>query len=205
MDPYNVVRPGKLKIKNENSAKKVTKKRRHKARGESLLHKDAKAHGGWWTISNIKDISGSISIEFTSAQNKPDDIPLGILGPHSLLTTAYVTAMDDGALRLGPPRPYGEPPVQEEMFTVVKLSESQFAFKSGYGKYLGIAPGKNGLLVATADAIGDLEHIDPIFQDGKMALLGANGKFLTFDEDSAEGDIFFASEKAQENEMIIVG
>ncbi|TPP58660.1 Protein FRG1 [Fasciola gigantica] len=114
----------------------------------------------------------------------------------------YLSATDEGLLVVGPPRKFAEPPAPEEILTAIKLSDTKVAFKSGYGKYLGIASGSNALLVAVADAIGPREQFEPVFQDGSTALLGVNNCFLSADPHS--GDLQFTSEQAKSEEMITV-
>ena len=65
--------------------------------------------------------------------------------------------------------------------TAIKLSETHIALKSGYNKYLGID--HQSRLVGRSDAIGEKEQFEPVFQDGKIALLGANSCFIAADED----------------------
>lgn len=56
----------------------------------------------------------------------------------------------------------GEGPLPEEILTAVVINDQKVAFKSGYGKYLGYD--KEGNVIGKADAIGPLEHWEPIFQ-----------------------------------------
>nr|XP_015200841.1 PREDICTED: protein FRG1 isoform X2 [Lepisosteus oculatus] len=90
-----------------------------------------------------------------------------------------------------------EGPHPPEQFTAIKLSDSRIALKSGYGKYLGI--NSEGLVVGRSDAIGSREQWEPVFQDGKMALMAANSCFVSYND---EGDIVAKNKAAGEGEMI---
>jgi len=61
-------------------------------------------------------------------------------------------------------------------------NETKVALKSGFNKYLKVQG--NGQVMGISDAVGAMEQLEPIFQDGKLALLGANNKFITVDEES---------------------
>lgn len=50
------------------------------------------------------------------------------------------------------------------MLTAINVSETKVAFKSGYGKYLGVH--KDGTVIGRSDAIGPLEQWEPVFQVG---------------------------------------
>ena len=52
----------------------------------------------------------------------------------------------------------------------IKINENKIAFKSGYNKYLKV--NGSGELQGVSDAVGPMEQFEPIFQDGKLALLG---------------------------------
>ena len=71
--------------------------------------------------------------------------------------------------------------------------------KSGYGKYLSIDV-KNQL-VGRSDAIGPREQFEPIFQDGKIAIMGCNDCFLAPDDDK-DGLIVSKSKAAGDNNFI---
>lgn len=77
-----------------------------------------------------------------------------------------------------------------------------FCLKYRYGRYLGVSTKSDAILAATADAVGVFEQFEPIFQDGRSAMLGANNCFLS--ADPITDDIIFKSQQAKTNEMVIV-
>lgn len=114
---------------------------------------------------------------------------------------SYMRALDNGLFVASAPHRAGEAPDQEEILTAVKVSETHIAFKSGYNKYLSIDA--QNKLVGRSDAIGSREQFEPVFQDGKLALLGCNNCFLSAD-DEQDGLIFARSKTAGENEFITI-
>ena len=137
--------------------------------------------GGWWAIKKFGDITGSIAAE-TSLYS-------------------YIRALDNGLFVSSAPHHKGESPDQEEILTAVKCSETHVALKSGYNKYLSID--SQNRLVGRSDAIGTREQFEPVFQEGKMALLGANGCFLAPDT-AQDGLIFAKSKTAGDDEIITI-
>lgn len=128
------------------------------------MDEDALKHGGWWQAKITTEIMGPVAIQF---------------GPN-----AYVKALDNGLFTLGAPHRDGEGPDPEEIFTAFPINERKVSFKSGYGKYLKIE--KDGMVTGRSEAVGSLEQWEPIFEDGKMALLSDLGLFMSIDpEDDA--------------------
>jgi len=167
MSEYLHVKSSKLILKGEKRKKKAKRdedgKKKDKDYGKRNREEieDTANHAGWWTIKSFQDVVGSIAIETT---------------PFS-----YVRALDNGLFVSSAPHPPGHPPDQEEILTAIKISENNVAFKSGYGKYLSIDEKQR--LVGRSDAIGDREKFEPVFQDGKIAVSGFNGNFLSPDDD----------------------
>lgn len=62
--------------------------------------------------------------------------------------------------------------------------------------------GAQNLVTAAADAIGPREQFEPVFQDGKMALLGYNNCFVS--ADPASDQAICRAPKAGSTEMLVV-
>lgn len=93
---------------------------------------------------------------------------------------------------------FGEGPSPEEILTGIVFNETKIVFKSGYGKYLKVE--KDGVITGRSEAIGSQEQFDPVWENGKMALLCANGCFMAIDpEDDA---LVALKKKAGDNEVL---
>lgn len=57
----------------------------------------------------------------------------------------------------------GDQPDPAEEFTVVRVSETRIALKTGYGRYVSVNSG--GELVGRMEAIGPRETWEPVFED----------------------------------------
>ncbi|XP_055924492.1 protein FRG1-like [Argiope bruennichi] len=181
MSEYSNVKGGKLKLKNakksKNKSKHHEKKRKHEEESEQV-DDDATKHGGWWNVTYFKEITGPIALEFQ---------------PH-----CYVKALDNGQFILGGPHPEGNGPDPEEILTAIRISDSKIALKSGYNKYLRV--GMDGRLYGRSDAIGSMEQWEPVFEDGKIAILSAMNCFISIDDETS--DVIATSKKAGENEIL---
>nr|CAD7458282.1 unnamed protein product [Timema tahoe] len=125
--------------------------------------------GGWWSVHSIDEITGSVAIEFG--------------------TQTYVKALDNGLFTLGAPHDEGDGPNPEEVLTAFKVSDTKIALKSGYGKYLRVD--QSNSVTGRSDAVGHMEQWEPVFQGGKLALLGCNGCFMSVapDDDSVVAEV----------------
>ncbi|WAQ99276.1 FRG1-like protein [Mya arenaria] len=179
-DSYSFVKGGKLKLKGSKHKKKKSKKRKHEddeeTPGSSGVDKtDVTLHDGWWTVSKFGQVTGNVCLELAERR--------------------YMFAKDNGRLVLGPQREGGPEP--EEILTAVKVDDTKVAFKSGYDQYISVDSGN--MVVGRSMAIGTKEQWEPVFQEGKMALSGSNGCFLSADEDD---DVVCLSKVAGDSEMI---
>lgn len=184
-DIYKLKKSGKLRLKGEKKKHKKDKKEKKRERKEdkdqdkSKFVQDRHDHGGWWSVTDIKEITGPVAIE---------------LGAHS-----YVKALDDGSLTLGAKHDQGQGPDPEEIFMAIKINDEKIALKSGFNKYLKVGS-SNGQIMGISDAVGLMEQLEPVFQDGKLALMGSNNKFFTLDDDNET--IECTKSKAGKSEMI---
>ncbi|CAF1274848.1 unnamed protein product [Adineta ricciae] len=185
------VRGGKLNLKGvDDDASHSKKRKKHSSSSSSSKkHKhvvdneeddgeqDYVQHGGWWKVKKFHEITGNVAIEFG--------------------TNSYAHSLDNGLFCVGPTRPFGEGPDQQQILTVIRISENKVAFKSGFGKYLAI--NKNGLVIGRSEAIGMREHFEPVFENGNLALSACNDKFIRFNE---EGDLVAMDDRATEANFI---
>ena len=185
-DLYSVRSSGKLKLKGEKEKKhKKAKKRHHdtedlskkeKKKVKSAEKQDVADHGGWWQAKELKHITGPVAIEFNNC---------------------YIKTLDNGGFTLGAPKDQGSGPDPEEVLLAIKVNETKIALKSGYNKYLKVEP--NDVVKGISDAVGVYEQFEPVFQDGKLALLGANDKFLSVSSDES---VLCDKAKVGESEII---
>lgn len=172
MSDYQKVKTMKLNFKGEKRKKKEKKHKKHKKqklseeekKAKEDFEKDLKSHGGWWNITKVDEAKGIIAIEMGKR--------------------VYISAMDNGKFTLGAPRDKGAEPDLTEQLTGVVLSDTKIALKTGFGKYLSI--NSDNVVIGISDAIGTKEQWEPIFQDGKLALMAPNNRFISCNE---EGDI----------------
>ncbi|XP_058448137.1 protein FRG1 homolog [Malaya genurostris] len=188
MSEYSTVKSSKLVLKGESSKNSKRKHKKHKRdkegssskRSRSEVDEDAQKHGGWWKVTKVTEITGSIAIQFGKR--------------------AFIKALDNGMFTLGAPHNEGDGPDPEEIFTAVLINEEKVAFKSGYGKYLKAE--KDGMITGRSDAVSAVEQFEPVFEGSKMALLAANGCFVSVDpEDDA---VVAIKKKVGDNEVCVV-
>jgi len=162
--------------------KKQKKQKRQKLSEEDQkikedFEKDLASHGGWWSITKVEEAKGPIVIEMGKR--------------------VYVSCMDNGKFTLGVKHDSGAEPDITEQFTGVVLSNNKIALKTGFGKYLSVD--HNSTVVGRSDAIASMEMWEPVFEQGKLALLAPNNRFMSWGED---GDMIATSESASKENFV---
>ncbi|KAE8738395.1 hypothetical protein FOCC_FOCC016116 [Frankliniella occidentalis] len=182
MADYENVKRKKLLFKGEKKSKKRKHKKEKKDTEEAreVVDEDAIQHGGWIHCKSTDLITGSIAIEFGNQ--------------------TYIKALDNGLFTLGAPHDHGEGPSPEEILTAFPVNETKVAIKSGYGKYLRVGP--DGAVTGRSDAVGPMEQWEPVFEDGKMALLSSTGCFMAVDPEN--DDVVASNRKVGPNEILRV-
>jgi len=188
-ESFKKVKSGALLLKGEKKKKKKKHRKRERSadgeeKGEKRVKKsqdtfktDMNMHGGWWLAESYGHISGPVALQFSNS--------------------AYMKALDNGKFVLGAPHGDGQGPEPEEILMAMKTGEGKISLKSGFDKYLRLD--KSGAMVGVSDAVGAMEMFEPIWEDGKMALLGPNGRFMAVDD---EDFILFNKDKVGPMEII---
>uniref|UniRef100_A0AC35TJE1 Protein FRG1 n=1 Tax=Rhabditophanes sp. KR3021 TaxID=114890 RepID=A0AC35TJE1_9BILA len=183
---YGRIKKGGFKLKGGKTLSSGIKKKGVVKKEPVKVDVDAEGRGGWRRLGEDLDLNGG------------DDIAIEC-GDYS---KCYLLSQDNGQFRIGPQHLNGEGPEPEETFTLIKSpDDSKFCMKSGYGKYIGI--NGDGLLVATAEAMGDRERFELITENGKTAIQSsANGLFLRLCV--GEGVVKVTSKKVTDGEIVNV-
>ncbi|VDM54493.1 unnamed protein product [Angiostrongylus costaricensis] len=153
-------------------------------RGGTLKLKENKKRG-WWKIIDEVDLRGGehVSLECGSGSG------------------CYLSALDNGRFTIGMPHQKGSEPNPEEIFAVVKTPDDpKTSFKTGYGKYIGVDT--DGSLVATAEAIGQRERFQVVFEEGKSAIQAVCNQLFLSMAVSKDGLIYVVSKRAGDEEMV---
>lgn len=146
-------------------------------RNRATVNAAPQRHGGWWSVSQFKHVTGPVVIEMRGG---------------------YIRSVDDGTFTLGAPHADGEGPDPEEVLLAIRINEDKVAFKSGYNKYVTCAD--SGKVTGTADAAAQKEQFSLVFQEGKLAILGPNGCFLSLKD--SDDTVVCDRQRAGDDEMI---
>ena len=163
-----MVRGGKLSLKGKKISKGSSSKKRAIVSAPVVTEQemDERKHGGWWLISQSKDVSGTVSIEVGDMK--------------------YLRSLDNGEFEVGQSHSLGESPDQEEMLLAMKIAGTKkYSFKTGFGKFVGVTP--KGKLIATADAVGQLESWDIDFEDDQTIISCENNGIISVLPDGTVG------------------
>ena len=126
------VKSGKLKLKGEKKKKKKEKKRkrdREEEEDDTKRRKKAEAsdtakHGGWWSATQFKYITGPVAIE---------------------LKGSFVKSVDDGTFTIGAPHDDGEGPEPEEILLAIKVRNVRIINKTNSSLFTGTT-GRGGVI-----------------------------------------------------------
>lgn len=185
MSEYQQVKVGKLRLKGSDNGikKKKKKKRKLPVDGASVVDKeevdvDCELHQGWWCAKSYESLPiGNVAIQ--------------------LFNDRYICANDNGSLSIGSEKEEGSKgPDDEEIFTLIRISETKIALKSGYGKYISV--NARGEIYARAEAVGPQEQIDVVIEEEKLAFQGHNGYFFTITVSGNELKAISSSVKEKE-------
>ncbi|XP_003740289.1 protein FRG1 homolog [Galendromus occidentalis] len=162
---YGGARSARLTFKGDKKPfKKHKKKKKEKKRSHSSDEGESSA-AGWRKATSVGQLKGTIAVRWSDGR--------------------FIGAKDNGSLELwvSEDAPNPEP---AQMFTVIRPNETQIALKTGYGKFISV-DNIQCKLEALTEAIGPLEHFEPVFQEGKTAMLsGAKNNFVT----ACRGELF---------------
>ena len=114
----------------------------------------------------------------------------------------YLSSLDNGKFTVSAPRTKGEGPAPEDQIALIRAPDCDWiALKTGYDRYMGVV-GEEGLLVATAEAIGAREKWELVFEEGGKCALQSlyNNMFVSFDTDK-EGYCHANAKTAKEAEI----
>lgn len=188
-DAYSAVKSSKLKLKGDESSSKSKKhKKSHKRKSTDISDaadlklEDELNHAGGWVIESLKQVVGTIFIEFREYM--------------------YMHGLDNGLFVLGSPHLPTERPEVCELLTALPIDEKYVAFKSAYGKYLSV--NQNGLLVGRSEAIGTKEYFqiefDYDYTGRKSYIKASNEKYLGVNHD---GDIVAMFDKNEDTNLTL--
>ncbi|KAI6660000.1 Protein FRG1 [Oopsacas minuta] len=185
MDAVKIV-GGPLRLKGtKSSLSKQRKKRIYKENGEEVPSVCLEGGvGRWIPITNLEDVVGPVAFR--------------------TYTGGFMVANEEGTFWTTPEGK--EEPGNLEQFSLVIVSENKVTIRSPFNRYLGIDA--SGKVTGRSEAAGMREQFESVFEDGKVALLASNQRFLSFsannDAVASTGQLTAVSEKAKLREMFIL-
>lgn len=190
MDKVRVV-AGPLRLKGTRS--KLSKNQKHKSKPNLQSDSESnhtaqptKAPTKWKHVCDIESIVGPVFFK--------------------ACTGGLLKAFDNGKFSVGSD-PFNDDgdyiPDNTELFNIVVISENRIAIKSPFNRYLGIDA--SGLVTGRSEASGVREQFEPVFQDGNLALIACNQRFITIssgqDTLASDGEVIATSETAVDREI----
>ena len=185
MDAVKIV-GGPLRLKGVKSA--LSKQRRKKSRREKVEQEPSVCQAGgigrWRAVDNMEGVVGPVAFRTFSG--------------------GYLVANEEGSFCTS--QDTEKEPGNSEQFSLVVVSENKVTIRSPFNRYLGIDAA--GRVSGRSEAAGAREQFEPVFQDGKLALMASNQRFLSFSREdnavAAAGELTAVSEKAREREVFVL-
>ena len=185
MDAVKIV-GGPLRLKGTKST--LSKQKKKKSRKEKIEEESSVCLGGgvgrWRPVANLE----------------------GVIGPVAFRTFSggYLVSNEEGSFCTSSETE--EEPSNLEQFSLVVVSENRVTIRSPFNRYLGIDA--SGRVSGRSEAAGAREQFEPVFQEGKLALIASNLRFLSFSrEDDAvasAGELTAVSETAKDREVFVL-
>ena len=185
MDAVKIV-GGPLRLKGTKSTLSKQRKRRER-RDKGGEESSTCLEGGvgrWRPVTNFEDVVGPVSFR--------------------TYTGGFLVANEEG--NFCTTQRTDEEPGNFEQFSLVVISENRVTIRSPFNRYLGIDA--SGRVTGRSEAAGVREQFEPVFEEGKLALLASNQRFLSFSTEddviASEGELTAVSEKAKLREIFIL-
>mmetsp|Transcript_18634 Transcript_18634/g.48580 ORF Transcript_18634/g.48580 Transcript_18634/m.48580 type:complete len:273 (+) Transcript_18634:255-1073(+) len=183
MDAYTAVKKSGLKFKGEKKKKKKRDKKALAA-AAAIAETMEMRHQAFWLVTALDQLVGNVLVETASG--------------------GYLTAVDDGTLTTALPRPVDHDPDNmpepQDIFTLVKVSDTRMALKTAYGRYVTSVP-DTGEVTARTEAMGVRELWEPMLgPDGVLHIRSADKKYFSA---MRPGDVAHAAAESRDDPGVL--